>query len=459
MVCILVLARFCSPSSELQIADSWYGKTALDDLLGVPFDKINDDRLYRALDALLPHKDELCRHLQARYGELFGTTFDFLFYDITSTYFEGNAGGNSQAQRGYSRDGRPDCPQVCLGLVASREGLPLSFEIFDGNRVDVTTLQEMIRIMETRYGKANRIWVMDRGMVSEDNLDYMRQKGARYLVGTPKSMLQKIDQELLSRNWEEVHSGVEVQLCPTPDNQKETFVLCRSQGRREKENAILNRFVQKMEAGLAKMAASMATGKLRDRQKAERRIGRLQERNSRAASLFTITITETKENKLEMAVHKNEDRYRQLLENGGYYLLRTNWTEADPKTIWNTYIQLTEVEDAFRTTKHDLGMRPIYHQKKERVQAHILVCFLSLAMWRTLQQWMKASGLGTAPRKLLEEMKEIKSLDVLLPARDKQIRLRIVSTAPKELKVLLQRMKLLLPNKPKIIENVVQKTA
>ena len=313
--------------------------------------------------------------------------------------------------------------------------------------------------METRYGKANRIWVMDRGMVSEDNLDYMRQKGARYLVGTPKSMLQKIDQELLSRNWEEVHSGVEVQLCPTPDNQKETFVLCRSQGRREKENAILNRFVQKMEAGLAKMAASMATGKLRDRQKAERRIGRLQERNSRAASLFTITITETKENKLEMAVHKNEDRYRQLLENGGYYLLRTNWTEADPKTIWNTYIQLTEVEDAFRTTKHDLGMRPIYHQKKERVQAHILVCFLSLAMWRTLQQWMKASGLGTAPRKLLEEMKEIKSLDVLLPARDKQIRLRIVSTAPKELKVLLQRMKLLLPNKPKIIENVVQKTA
>ena len=154
MVCILVLARFCSPSSEFQIADSWYGKTALDDLLGVPSDKINDDRLYRALDALLPHKDELCRHLQARYGELFGTTFDFLFYDITSTYFEGNAGGNSQAQRGYSRDGRPDCPQVCLGLVASREGLPLSFEIFDGNRVDVTTLQEMIRIMETRYGKA-----------------------------------------------------------------------------------------------------------------------------------------------------------------------------------------------------------------------------------------------------------------------------------------------------------------
>lgn len=460
MACILVIARFCAPSSELQIADSWYGKTAIADLLGVPFDKINADRLYRALDALLPHKDELCRHLQARYGELFGTTFDFLFYDITSTYFEGNAKGNPQAKRGYSRDKRSDCPQVCIGLVASREGLPLAFEIFDGNRVDVTTTQDMIQIMESKYGKANRIWVMDRGMVSEDNLDYMRKKGARYLVGTPKSMLKKFEQQLLSKDWEEVQSGVEVRLCSVSDSQGETFVLCRSQGRREKENAILNRFVQNMEAGLAKMEASMATGKLQDRQKAERRIGRLQERNSRAASLFTITVTETgteKEKKLDMNVHKNEDRYRQLLENGGYYLLRTNWTQADPKTIWNTYIQLTEVEDAFRTAKHDLGMRPVYHQKKERTQAHILVCFLSLAMWRTLQQWMKASGLGTAPRKLLEEMREIKSLDVLLPTRDKQVRLRVVSTAPKELKVLLQKMKVLLPSRPKIIENVVQK--
>jgi transposase len=460
MVCILVMGRFCAPSSELQIADSWYGKTALDDLLGVPFYKINEDRLYRALDALLPHKDALCRHLQARYGELFGTTFDFLFYDITSTYFEGNAKGNPQAQRGYSRDKRSDCPQVCIGLVASREGLPLSFEIFDGNRVDVTTPKEMIQIMESKYGKANRIWVMDRGMVSEDNLDYMRKKGARYLVGTPKSMLKKFEQQLLSKDWAEVQSGVDVRLCSNPDAQEETFVLCRSQGRREKENAILNRFVQNMETGLAKMEASVVSGKLKDRQKAERRIGRLQERNSRAASLFTITITEIKiekEKKLAMTVQKNEDRYRQLLENGGYYLLRTNWIEADPKTLWSTYIQLTEVEDAFRTTKHDLGMRPVYHQKQDRVHAHILVCFLSLAMWRTLQQWMKAAGLGTAPRKLLEEMREIKSLDVLLPTRDKQVRLRVVSTAPKELKVLLQRMKVLLPSRPKIIENVVQK--
>jgi len=303
---------------------------------------------------------------------------------------------------------------------------------------------------------------MDRGMVSEDNLEYLRHKGARYLVGTSKSMLKKFEQELLSQDWEEVQPGVEVRLCPSHEDKGETFVLCRSQGRKEKENAILNRFVGNMETSLAKMAVRMENGRLKDRQKAERQIGRLQERNSRSASLFTVTVTETgigEEKRLRMDVRKNEEHYRQLMETGGNYLLRTNWTEADPKTLWRTYIELTEVEDAFRTTKHDLGMRPIYHQKKDRTQAHILVCFLALAMWRTLQQWMKASGLGTAPRKLLEEMKEIKSLDVLLPTRGKNIRLRVVATAPKELKVLLQRMKVLLPSRPKIIENVVQKNA
>ena len=458
MACILVLARFCSPSSELQIADSWYDKTALDDLLGVGSEKVNDDRLYRALDALLPYKDKLCSHLQERYGKLFGARFDFLFYDITSTYFEGRMKDNPQAKRGYSRDGRSDCAQVCIGLVASKEGLPLAFEIFDGNRADITTTREMIDAMEKKYGKAERIWVMDRGMVSEENLEYMRSKGAIYLVGTPKSMLKKFEQELLSQEWEEVETGVQVRVCPSNGDKSETFVLCRSQGRREKENAILNRFVGNMEGSLARMAANMETGRLRDREKAERQIGRIQERNSRAASLFTITVTETwtgEEKRLKMEVRKNEERYRQLLEIGGNYILRTNWTETDPKTLWKTYIELTEVEDAFRTAKHDLGIRPIYHRKADRTQAHILVCFLALAMWRTLQQWMKSSGLGTAPRKFLEEMREIKSLDVILPAREKRIRLRCVATAPKELKVLLQRMKVLLPNKPKIIENVV----
>ena len=458
MACILVLARFCAPSSELQIAESWYGKTALDELLGVAEEKVNDDRLYRALDALLPYKDDLCRHLQSRYGELFGSTFDFLFYDITSTYFEGTSNNNPQARRGYSRDSRPDCPQVLIGLVATKEGLPIAFEIFDGNRPDVTTPQEMVQVMESKYGKADRVWVLDRGMVSEDNLEFMRMSGARYLVGTPRSLLKKFAQRLVDQSWEEVQPGVEVKLCPSPEGMEETFVLCRSRGRKEKENAILNRFVDRLEDKLAKLAERAEQGKIKDKQKVERQIGRLLERNSRAASLFSVTVTENN-GRLSIDIKRNEQRYEWALENGGSYLLRTNWKEIDPKVLWSTYIQLTEVEDAFRTTKHDLGMRPIFHQKKDRTQAHILVCFLSLVLWRTLQQWMKASGLGTAPRKLLQEIRELKSLDVLLPARDKTIRLRVVATAPQPLKVLLQRMKILLPNRPRVIENVVQKNA
>lgn len=462
MAAILVLARFCAPSSELQIAEFWYGKTALDDILGVSADKINDDRLYRALDALLPHKDALCLHLQKRYGEMFGSTFDFLFYDITSTYFEGAVKGNAQAKRGYSRDNRPDCPQVCIGLVTSREGLPLAFEIFDGNRSDATTTEEMVQIMEVKYGKANRIWVMDRGMVSEENLDFMRKIDARYLVGTPKTMLRKFERQLLEQDWEEVQPGVDVKLCRSPEGMDETFVLCRSQGRKEKENAILSRFATRLETKLNNLAHQAEAGKVRDKQKVERRIGRLLEQNSRAASLFTVAVTEIdrgKDSRLSIQVKKNEERWQWALETCGSYILRTNWTESDPKILWKTYIQLTEVEDSFRTEKHDLGMRPIFHQKQGRTQAHILVCFLALTMWRTLQQWMKASGLGTTPRKLLEELRELKSLDVLLPTREKTLRLRMAATPPKELKVLLQRMKIPIPNKPKIIENVVEKIA
>jgi transposase len=320
----------------------------------------------------------------------------------------------------------------------------------------------MVLIMERKYGKANRIWVMDRGMVSEENIEFMQKRGARYLVGTPKSMLRKFEQALLEKDWEEVHPGVEVKMCASPEGKDETFVLCRSEGRKDKEMAILNRFVARLEAGLNNLKEQAEQGRLRDRQKADRRIGRLLERNSRAASLFEVIITEIgagKDKRLAVDVKRNDERYLWALQSGGSYILRTNWKEDDPKTIWKRYIQLTEVEDAFRTEKHDLGMRPIYHQKQDRTQAHILVCFLSLALWRTLQQWMKTSGLGTAPRKLIEEMGEVRSLDVLLPAKDKNIRLRVVSIPSKELKVLLQRMKIFLPNRPKIIENVVKKIA
>ena len=297
------------------------------------------------------------------------------------------------------------------------------------------------------------------GMVSEENIELLQGCGARYLVGTPKSMLRKFEHELIDKDWQEVQPGVEVKLCCAPDGTEESFVLCRSEGRRDKETAILNRFITRLEAGLDKLKQQAEEGRLRDRQKADRRIGRLLERNSRAASLFDITVEEQGtgiEKRLKVIIKKHEDRYEWLLSTSGSYLLRTNWKEKDPREIWKTYIQLTQVEDAFRTAKSDLGMRPIYHHKADRTQAHILVCFLALVLWRTLQQWMECSGLGTAPRKLLEELREIRSLDVLLPSRDnKTIRLRVVSTAPPGLKILLQRLKLPLPNRPKIVEDVV----
>ena len=459
MAAVLVLARFCAPSSELQIAESWYEKTALDDLLGVSPDLINKDRLYRALDTLLPHKEALFKHLQQRYGELFGETFDFLFYDITSAYFEGSGEKNPMAARGYSRDGRPDCVQVCIGLVVSREGFPLAFEVFDGNRTDVTTVEEMVKLMEEKYGQAKRVWVMDRGMVSEENLEFLRQRGARYLVGTPKSMLKRYEREMTEAGWETVAPGVDVKLCCAPEGGEETFILCRSEGRKEKEQAILNRFVERLSGALGKLALQAEQGKVRNRQKVLLRIGRLLERNSRAASLFEVSVEESgsgKEARLKIEIRKNEERYQWALNTSGSYLLRTNWREGTPTELWKTYIQLTQAEDAFRITKSDLGIRPIHHQRANRTKAHILVCFLALAMWRTLQQWMSACGLGNAPRKLLEEMREIRSMDILLPAREKTFRLRVVSTVPKELKALLYRLKLPLPNRPKMIQNVVQ---
>jgi len=460
MACILTLARFCAPSSELQIADFWYGKTALDDLLSVPAEKVSDDRLYRALDALLPHKDALFGHFQTVYGELFGTTFDILLYDITSTYFEGQAKGNPQAQLGYSRDNRPDCVQVCIALVVTPEGLPLAYEVFDGNRTDVTTVDEMVETMREKYGHERRTWVMDRGMVSEDNLEMLRDSKATYLVGTPKSMLKTFEQRLLDQDWERVAPGVDVKLCAAPDGTAETFVLCRSTSRIEKERAIREKQCTRLDAELSKLQARIEAPKrtLRNRATAERRVGRLFQKYSRAARFFQVDINERNDpshksgKRLTITIAQHEEHREWAELSDGCYLLRTNLKDQDAATLWKTYIGLSQIEDSFRISKHDLGLRPIYHQKTGRTQAHILVCFLALVMWRTLQHWMQGCGLGAAPRKLLEEMAEIRSLDIVLPTgAGKDIRLRTVSRPEQHLAILLQKLGLLLPNKPKSI--------
>ena len=249
MALVLVLARLCNPSTELHIAEHFYGQSALPDLLGVAERQVNDDRLYRALDALLPHKEALERFLKERLGTLFDLEYDLLLYDVTSTYFEGEAKVNAQAQRGYSRDHRADCKQVCIGLVVSRDGMPLGYEVFAGNRADVTTLQEIVETMEGRYGRARRIWVLDRGMISEENIGFLKEGGRSYIVGTPRGMLKRFEQELLKEDWESVREGLEVKLCASAHGE-ETFILCRSADRREKEKAIHARFEERIEKGL-----------------------------------------------------------------------------------------------------------------------------------------------------------------------------------------------------------------
>lgn len=478
MAALHAIARLCEPSSDLAIAESFFEKTALDDLLSLPPEKVNDDRLYRALDAMVPCREALFTHLKCVYGELFGATFDVLLYDITSTYFEGQATQNEKAKRGYSRDSRPDCGQVTIGLVVTPEQLPLAYEVFDGNRADVTTLSEMFDLMEVRYGRAQRTWVLDRGFVSEENLAELRRRGALYIVGTPRSALRKCERELLDRdNWSKVAPGVEARLVTLPAGEdenfqhdpgaRETYLLCRSKARIDKDRAIVEKAAKRLREGLEKIKQQIDSGRLRSRDMAALRTGRLLAKCQRASRLYTITFDEIPDperpgkERLTMMFAENESLMEWTALQNGCYLLRTNLAAADPAELWKTYIGLTEAEAAFRALKSPLGLRPVYHQKTGRVDAHILTCFLALCMRRTLSLWMKESGLGTAPDKLLAELKEIRSMDLVLTVcipqelETKELRLRIVSTPDEHVRPLLQRLRLKLPNRPKRIQNVV----
>jgi hypothetical protein len=443
---ILVVARLCEPSSELHIAEHFYRHSALSDLLGVPVDRVDDNRLYRGLDRLLPSKAELETFLQERFGDLFAIEYDLLLYDVTSTYFEGLAHGNPLAQRGYSRDHRPDCKQVCIGLVVTRCGLPLGYEVFAGNKHDSTTLEEIVTTMEARYGRAQRIWVLDRGMVSEEHLEFLRAGERQYIVGTPKSQLKKFEQQLLAQDWHGIRDGLEVKLCACPAGGDETYILCRSRDRREKEQAMHARFEKRIEEGLVRIAAScgkrtQAVGVI------ERRVGRLLGQNTRAAGLFDIQITAGPGGAAQVSWKKVEAwrTWAQLSE--GAYVLRSNvrgWSDED---LWRAYIQLTEAEAAFRIHKSDLSLRPIWHQKEDRVRAHILVCFLAYVLWKFLGQLCQRAGLGDEPRRVLAELNELRVVDVVLPTRDgRELRTRCVTQPSDHQKILLQRLHLHLPS-------------
>jgi transposase len=464
MAAILTIARFCEPSSELHIEDTWYRATALDDLLGVPSEKVYTDRLYAALDHLLPHKDALEMHLRQRLGDLFDLNYDLLLYDITSTYFEGQCQANPLAKRGYSRDSRPDCLQVLIGLVVTDEGFPLGYQVFAGNRNDATTVEEIVTVMERKYGRANRIWVMDRGMVSEKNLTLLRQNQVSYIVGTPKAMLKRFEADLISaRDWHTVQEGVEVKRVSSPEGQ-EVFLLARSADRRAKEQAMHERFLVRLEEGLRKLEAAMASGQLRDEGVANRRLGRLLEKNWRASGAFKIAIERLPEPvgkaRLKITWSRNARWSEWTTLADGCYVLRSNLTDAEPGTLWKRYIQLTEAEWAFRIAKDELSIRPIWHQKSERVEAHILVCFLAYVLWKTLAGWMQRSGLGDAPRTVVEEFAKIQSGDVVLQAlkRDGQpshtIRLRCVTAPDQAQKVLLSRLGLTMPRRLRRLDHL-----
>lgn len=475
VACILTIAGFCGNRSELEVAERWYRQSALEELLGVPWEQVYDNRLYRGLDNLIEHKEAICRHLLERYQSWFGVEFEFLLYDVTSTYFEGQAESNTKAKRGYSRDKRPDCKQINIGLVVTPEGgLPVGYEIFDGNRADVTSVEDMVRLMEDKYGKAGRVWVMDRGMVSEENLDFLRERGASYLVGTPKGQLRRFEKELLEeRNWSQVRPGVEVKLVEHPDGRgDEHYIVARSKDRREKESAMLMQAKARLLAKLTEIDASLRKRPAKP-ESIERRVGRWQGKYSRAERYYQVEILTEEIEVRPGAGKRSAKRERRAIgleimekevaltwaeRSAGAYLLRTNRPEKDPAKLWDWYIHLTQAEECFRISKSDLSLRPVFHQKTERVEAHVLVCFLTLAMWRTLEMWMKGKGLGNCCRQLLKEVSTVRMMDVVLPVRNAgDLKLRVVSRPDDRVAQLLARLGVDLPSAPKIISDVVSK--
>jgi transposase len=461
---LLTVARFCAQRSELGVAEHWYGTTALDELLGIDERAVNDARLYRALDRLAEHKEALCSHLMERYRQWFGVRLEFLLYDVTSTFFEGEAADNPQARHGYSRDSRGDCKQVCIGLVCTPEGLPLSFETFAGNRTDVTTVEQIVRSMEEKYGVAERIWVMDRGMVSEANIAFLRERRARYLVGTPKSWLRRHEAALLERtSWQEVQDGLEVRLVEHPDGEAgEQYILCRSSARAEKERAMLQRQSERLTEALVRVAQWLQRQPQTDQEAVGRRIGRALGKYPAAAAIIEATVLSDESGRaVGLRIASDVVAGRKAYRQKGAYLLRTNCEETDPALLWRWYMQLTQAEAAFRTAKSDLGLRPIYHRKQERVGAHLLVCFLALALWRTLEQWMQSKGLGTCARQLIKQVATIKSVDVVLPVKrgavQTELRLRVISTPEPATAQLLAHLGLRLLKGSRVIPNVVPK--
>jgi len=442
---VLTINRLCAPGSELAIEQRWYPMTALGDVLHIEEGKINGTRLYRCLDRILPQKTKLEQHLKQRYGELFGAEFDVMLYDLTSTYVEGDAQANPMMRRGYSRDQRPDCLQLVLALIVNAEGFPCSYEVFNGNRADVTTMEVILRMVERKYGQARRIWVMDRGIVSEANLAAIRKRDGQYLVGTPRSKMKEFEPYLKEEsNWEQVRDEVQVKLISIPGG-AETFILCKTEGRQQKEQAIRNRFSTRIEKALNSLQQQVKAGRLKNRDKIHVRIGRILASHPQVADLYQVAAKEQSgQLTLEWSAKPGQQQWRETRE--GAYLLRTNLTAATASELWEKYMQLTEVEAAFRALKSELSIRPLFHQLERRVKAHVMVAFLAYALWVTLKHLLVAKQSEWSASRTLAELATLQSADIVLPTTDgREIRLRRVTEPTTEQKRLLDQLGIELP--------------
>lgn len=444
---LLVVNRLIAPGSEWSIHRHWFDASAMDELLGEDFVLVEKNRLYRCLDRLLGHKGALFLHLQNRWKDLFGAKFDILLYDLTSTYFEGEMEEVEKARHGYSRDGRPDCRQVIIALVVTTEGFPLAYEVLPGNTSDRTTLKAFLKKIEDQYGKANRVWVMERGIPTEEVLGEMRsaETPVFYLVGTPRGRLTKLEKAFTTLPWEKVRNSVEVKLLA---QEGELYVLAKSHGRQNKERAMRRRRLKKLWKTLSKLQNQALS-----RDELLLRLGAAKKEAGRAWGLVAITLPENKGDKAAEAVRfsyqLNKKKFRQIRRREGCYLLRSNLTGENPAVLWERYIQLTEIEAAFKCLKSDLAVRPIFHQLPDRIEAHIFVAFLGYCLMVTLKKRLSPHAPGLTPRAVLEKLSTMQMIDVHLPIKDGRELVMSRYTYPeKEHVLILEKLGLELPPQP-----------
>lgn len=442
---LLVVNRLLDPGSEFRVHRQWFDQTAMGELLGSDFAVAEKDRLYRCLDRLLEHKQELFQHLRQRWQDLFAPRFDVLFYDLTSTYFEGEAEQIPRAKRGYSRDHRPDCAQVIIALVVTPEGFPLAYEVMDGNTSDRTTLRGFLDRIEDAYGKARRVWVMDRGIPTEALLAEMRDPSRQmfYLVGTPKGRVNQHEKKWLDLPWRQVRAAVQVKLY---EHEGELYVLAKSEGRQAKENAIRRKRLARLLRKLRAMRRSLP-----QRDPLLLRLGAAKKEAGRAFGFVKIRVPQATEQvtRETFTFATDKERLRKAEQRDGHYLLRSNLTAEDPGVLWERYIQLTQIEAAFKAMKSELGLRPIYHQLGHRVEAHILVAFLAYCLLVTLKNRLRALAPGLTPRAVLETLAPMQMLDVTFPTTDGRLLVMPRYTQPTpEQKLLLHQLQLRLPAQP-----------